>query len=120
MQLGIGGDHRAALARELAPVLAEEAGRGSECDKAPAASVLHAVAEEGIATRDIAAALGSALGLPVASIPPERVQEHFDWLGMFFGVDVPASNARTREFLGWDPQHPGLLADIAAGHYPGD
>jgi len=88
-------------------------------DKAPPGSVLHAVAEEGIATHDIAAALGQFMGLPVASVPAEQAQKHFDWLGMFYGADVPASSAQTRALLGWAPTQPTLLEDIAAGHYPG-
>jgi nucleoside-diphosphate-sugar epimerase len=89
-------------------------------DKAKPGSVLHAVAEEGIATRDIAAALGRFLDVPVQSIPADRAQAHFDWLGLFFGADAPASNARTRSLLGWEPVHATLLEDIAAGHYPGN
>ena len=88
-------------------------------EKATPGTVLHAVAEEGIATRDIAAALGEHLHVPVESIPADRAQAHFDWLGMFFGADAPASSARTRELLGWTPTHATLLEDIAAGHYPG-
>jgi len=88
-------------------------------EKASPGSVLHAVAEEGIATRDIAAALGQYLGVPVESIPTEQAQARFDWLGMFFGADIPASSAQTRALLGWEPTHPTLLEDIAAGHYPG-
>ena len=89
-------------------------------DKAPAATVLHAVAEEGIATRAIAGALGAQLGLPVVSIPAERAAEHFGWMAMFFGADVPASSAITQELLQWHPHGPSLLEDIAGGHYPGD
>jgi nucleoside-diphosphate-sugar epimerase len=89
-------------------------------DKAAPGSVLHAVAEEGIATRDIATALGKFLDVPVESIPEERAQQHFDWLGMFFGVDTPASSVRTRALLEWKPTHATLLEDIAAGHYPGN
>lgn len=88
-------------------------------DKATPGSVLHAVAEDGVATRDIAAALGRFLSVPVESIPANRAQEHFDWLGMFFGADAPASSARTRALLGWEPTRPTLLEDIAAGHYVG-
>jgi nucleoside-diphosphate-sugar epimerase len=88
-------------------------------DKAPPGTVLHATAEDGIATRDIAAALGKFLGVPVESIPADRAAAHFDWLGMFFGMDAPASSGRTRELLGWTPTHATLLEDIAAGHYPG-
>jgi nucleoside-diphosphate-sugar epimerase len=88
-------------------------------DKAPPGTVLHAVAEEGIATRDIAGAIGNFLALPVAAVPADRAIEHFDWLGRFFGADAPASSELTRKLLGWDPKHPTLLEDIAAGHYPG-
>jgi nucleoside-diphosphate-sugar epimerase len=88
-------------------------------DNATPGSVLHAVAEEGIATRDIAAALGQFPRVPVESILADRAQAHFGWLGMFFGADAPASSARTRSLLGWEPTHPTLLEEIAVGHYPG-
>jgi nucleoside-diphosphate-sugar epimerase len=88
-------------------------------DKAPPGAVLHAVAEEGIATRDIAGAIGTRLGVRVDTISPDRAMAHFGWMGRFFGTDVSASNALTRELLGWTPIEPGLLKDIAAGHYPG-
>ena len=88
-------------------------------ESAAPGSVVHAVAEEGIAARDIANALGAALGVPTRSIPADQAQAHFGWIGMFFGADAPASNTLTRERLGWEPTGPGLLADIAAGHYPG-
>jgi nucleoside-diphosphate-sugar epimerase len=88
-------------------------------DRAPAGVVLHAVAEEGIATRDIAAAIGKYLKLPEATVPADRATEHFDWLGMFFGADAPASSELTRALVGWEPKHPALLEDIAAGHYSG-
>jgi nucleoside-diphosphate-sugar epimerase len=86
-------------------------------EKAPAGSRVHAVAEEGIPSRDIAAALGTALDLPTSSVAPEDVDEHFGWIGRFFGMDVVASSARTRELLGWSPTGPTLLEDIAAGAY---
>ena len=89
-------------------------------DSAAPGTVLHAVAEEGIATRDIATALGTAMGLPTAAVAPERAAEHFGWLGAFFGADVPASSAATRAAMDWAPRQPTLCDDIAAGHYPGD
>ena len=89
-------------------------------DKAMPGSVLHAVAEEGVATFNIATALGQFLHVPVESVPVDRAQAHFDWLGMFFGADAPASSAQTRSQLGWAPTHDTLLEDIAAGHYPGE
>ncbi|OHV33845.1 MULTISPECIES: SDR family oxidoreductase [Pseudofrankia] len=86
-------------------------------EKAPAGSRVHAVAEGGIPSRDIAAAIGDYLGLPTASVPPADAEAHFGWIGRFFGMDAVASNARTRELLGWTPTGPTLLEDIAAGAY---
>ncbi|WP_433605164.1 SDR family oxidoreductase [Dactylosporangium sp. CA-139114] len=86
-------------------------------DKAPAASVLHAVAEQGVPTREIAGAIGRGLDLPVKSIPAEEAAAHFGWIGAFFGLDSHASSDATRELLGWTPTHPGLLADLDAGSY---
>lgn len=86
--------------------------------KAPAGSRVHAVAEPGIATRDIATAISEYLGLPVSAIDPADAKGHFGWLGGFFGGDVAASSDRTRELLGWTPTGPTLLEDIAAGAYP--
>ena len=88
-------------------------------EKAPAGTILNAVGEGGIATRDIAAALGLSLGVPTASIAPEMAQEHFGFLGMFFSADIPASSTRTQALLGWTPSGPTLLDDIRAGYYPG-
>jgi hypothetical protein len=33
--------------------------------------------------------------------------------------DHITTTARARELFGWAPTHPGLLEDIAAGHYDG-
>ncbi len=84
---------------------------------APAGSVVHGVAEEGIATKEIAEALGRALDVPAQSIAPEDAQAHFGWIATFWGADVPASSAITRARLGWAPTRSTLLEDIAAGYY---
>ena len=84
---------------------------------APAGSTLHAVADEGVPVRDIAAVIGRHLDLPLVGIAPEDAGEHFSWLAGFLGADSPASSALTRELLGWQPAQPGLLADLDAGHY---
>ncbi|ROS75435.1 SDR family oxidoreductase [Cellulomonas sp. PhB143] len=86
-------------------------------EKAPAGAVVHGVAEEGVPTRDIAEAIGRGLGVPTVSVTPDDAAEHFGWLGAFFSLDVPASNAKTRELLGWEPVHPTLLEDLASGSY---
>ena len=85
--------------------------------KAPAGSRLHAIAETGIPTREIAEAIGSAFDLPVASIAPDDVQEHFGWIGNFFGMNLMATSTLTRELLGWTPTGPTLAEDLAAGAY---
>jgi len=81
-------------------------------ESAPAGSVLHGVAEGGVPTREIAEGLGRAAGLPVTSIAPEDAASHFGWIGHFFGIDAPASNALTRELLGWEPTGPTLADDL--------
>ncbi|MEP6628872.1 MAG: SDR family oxidoreductase [Lapillicoccus sp.] len=86
-------------------------------DRAPAGSRLHAVAEEGVPTREIAEAIGAALRLPVASVDPADVPDHFGWIGGFFAMDLTATSRRTRELLGWTPSGPTLSEDLAAGAY---
>jgi nucleoside-diphosphate-sugar epimerase len=68
----------------------------------------HAVADEGDAVRDIAAVIGRRLGLPVEAV----AEEVFGVLGPIFATDQPASSARTRAVLGWEPTQPGLLDDL--------
>jgi len=77
-------------------------------EQAPAGTAWHAVADEGDAVRDIATVLGRQLGLPVRAVPDET----YGPLAPIFAMDQPASSARTRTTLGWEPTHPGLLADL--------
>ena len=86
-------------------------------EKAPAGARLHAVAEEGIPVRDIAEAIGRSLGLPVTSIAPDDVQDHFGWIGTFFSMDLAATSTVTRQLLGWTPTGPTLIEDLDAGAY---
>ncbi len=86
-------------------------------EEAPAGSTLHAVADQGVPIRDVAEVMGRHLELPVVSISPEDAGEHFTWLAHFLAADSPASSALTREMLGWQPTHPGLIDDLDQGHY---
>jgi nucleoside-diphosphate-sugar epimerase len=88
-------------------------------DGAPAGSRLHAVADEGIPFRDIAAAIGRGVGVPTASIDAADAAERFAFLGAAVGVDNPTSSDVTRQVLGWEPAYPGLIEDLADGHYFG-
>jgi nucleoside-diphosphate-sugar epimerase len=78
-------------------------------------AVYHAIGEEGVPFREIALAIGRGLGVPVEARGPE----HFDWFGAFAGMDMPASNDRTRAVLGWTPTGPGLLEDLDGPGYFG-
>ncbi len=86
-------------------------------ESAPAGSTLHAVADEGVAFRDIAGVIGRHLEVPVVAIDPADAMTHFAPLGAFIGMDSPASSARTRELMGWEPAQPGLIDDLDQGHY---
>ena len=86
-------------------------------EAAPSGARLHAAAEEAIPSRRIAEAIGAKLGVPVQSIAPERVTEHFGWIGPFFSIDKPASSAKTRGLVGWKPTQIGLIQDLERGKY---
>ncbi|MBX6384163.1 MAG: SDR family oxidoreductase [Microbispora sp.] len=86
-------------------------------EKAPAGARLHAVAEEGIPTRVIAEAIGRAFDLPVASIAPGDVPDHYGWIGPFFAMDMAATGTATQKLLGWTPTGPSLIDDLDAGAY---
>jgi nucleoside-diphosphate-sugar epimerase len=84
---------------------------------APAGSTLHAVADEGVAIRDIAEVIGRHLRLPVVAVAPEDASQHFAWMAALLAADSPASSALTRELVGWQPTQVGLVADLDEGHY---
>jgi nucleoside-diphosphate-sugar epimerase len=77
----------------------------------------HAVAEEGVATKDIAETIGNGLKVPAKSISPEEAPAHFGWLGMFASHDLRASSVITRKRFGWNPIGPGLIADLSRMDY---
>jgi nucleoside-diphosphate-sugar epimerase len=83
-------------------------------EKGSAGARYNAVAEEGVALREIAEAIGQGLKLPVVSKSPEEAGEHFGWLAHFVAGDIPASSALTQTRLGWRPTGPGLIADLKA------
>ncbi len=72
----------------------------------------NAVAEEGISVRTVAEILGKGLNVPVRSITPEEAPTHLGWMGMFAGMDLWASGAKTQARLDWHPTGPGLIADL--------
>ena len=86
-------------------------------ENAPAGSVLHAVADQGVPTRGIAEVIGRHLDVPVVSMSAQDAAGHFGFLAGVLAIDGPTSSALTRELLGWDPVQPGLIDDLEKGHY---
>jgi nucleoside-diphosphate-sugar epimerase len=86
-------------------------------EKGSAGARYHAVTEEGVPLKEIAAAIGLGLNVPVVSKTPEEAKAHFGWLGLFAGMDLWASSSQTREKLGWNPTGPNLLTDLENMRY---
>jgi nucleoside-diphosphate-sugar epimerase len=86
-------------------------------EQAPAGSVLHAVADEGVPIRSIAEVIGRHLDVPVVAVSPEDAAGHFGFLAGLLAIDAPTSSALTRGLLGWQPVQPGLIDDLEKGHY---
>ena len=86
-------------------------------ESAPAGTRLHAVADEGVAFRAIAEAIGKGLGVPAKSVGAAEAPQYLGAMAHFAQISNPTSSARTRALLRWEPAHAGLLADLAERHY---
>ncbi|MEO5535823.1 MAG: SDR family oxidoreductase [Pseudolysinimonas sp.] len=86
-------------------------------ENAEPGAILHAIGQEGVASRTIAEAIGAGLSLPVRSIEAADAVGHFGWIGGFFAMDIPASSAQTQASLGWTPTGPTLEEDLAGRWY---
>ena len=86
-------------------------------EKGSAGARYNAVAEEGVRVRDIAEVIGRGLKVPVVSKSPKEAMEHFGWLGIFAGSDLPASSTQTQQQLGWHPTERGLIPDLEHMNY---
>jgi nucleoside-diphosphate-sugar epimerase len=81
-------------------------------EKGQPGSRFHAVQDEALPTRSIAEAIGRRLGLPSASLAARQAADHFGFLAPILAHDIKATSHATREKLGWQPTHQGLLQDI--------
>jgi nucleoside-diphosphate-sugar epimerase len=77
----------------------------------------HAVAEEGIPFKEIAGVIGRRLNIPVVRLTPDGAATHFTWFARFARMNAPTSSQRTQKLLGWQPEQPGLIADIDRPRY---
>jgi nucleoside-diphosphate-sugar epimerase len=64
-------------------------------EKAPAGTVLHAAAEEGVPVRHIVEALAERLDVPARSAPTDQIAEELPFVGRFLAADIPPP-ARSR------------------------
>ncbi len=81
-------------------------------DKAAHGAYYHAVAEEGIAFREIAEVIGRRLGVPVLGMTSDAARAHFTWFAHFAALNVLASSEQTQAKLGWRATQSGLIADL--------
>ncbi|MES0179062.1 SDR family oxidoreductase [Mesorhizobium sp. M0025] len=79
----------------------------------------HAVAEQGVAMKDIAEAIARRFDLPLVSKSADEAGEHFGRFAQFVGIDAPTTSDRTRAVLDWKPEQWGLLDDLAKPDYFG-
>ena len=86
-------------------------------ERGTAGSRFHAVAEQGVAMRDIAGVIARRLNVPAVSKTPEEAAALLGFIGHVVGMDLPASSELTQHRLGWHPTGPGLIADLEYGHY---
>lgn len=84
-------------------------------DEGTSGQCYHAVAQEGVAVRDVAEAIGRRLSVPVVALSPADSEDHFGWLDRVVKMDVPASSTLTRNRLTWRPQETAhFIADLDA------
>lgn len=86
-------------------------------EKAAPGTILHAIGEEGIPTREIAEAIARGLNVHAQSVTVDDATAQLGFIGTFWGMDVPASSALTRELLGFTPTGPTLVEDLDGGAY---
>lgn len=110
--VGAGTNRWAAVHREDAALLYRLA-----LENAPAGTVLHAVADEGVPVREIAEVIGKRLDLPVTSVTAEEAGTHFGWLGHFVSSDLKGTSTLTQKRFDWTPTRIGLLADLDHDYY---
>ena len=86
-------------------------------EQQPQQRVFHAIAESGVAFRQIAEAIGKGLQVPVVSKTADEAAPHFTWFTHFAQMDCEASAEKTSAVLGWRPTEIDLIDDLNSGGY---
>ncbi|WP_321331633.1 SDR family oxidoreductase [uncultured Bacteroides sp.] len=79
---------------------------------ASAGTRYHAVSDQGIEMKTIAGAIAARLNVPLVSLAPDQAGEYFTWFTHFASFNNSTSAKTTQEMLGWQPEYPGLMADL--------
>lgn len=85
-------------------------------ERGTAGSAYHAVAEEGIAFKQIAEALAFQLNLSAVSKSTSDLKQ-FGFLSSFVAADNPVSSQQTQTALGWRFAQPGLLESLPPTYF---
>ncbi|WP_343670944.1 SDR family oxidoreductase [Chitinophaga sp.] len=80
-------------------------------------AIYHAVAEEGITTKELAGVMAKHLDMPLKSITAEEAGASMGFFGIMWSMDQPSSSKITQEKLGWQPKEIGLIADMEANYF---
>ena len=87
-------------------------------EKGTPGATYNAVAEQGVALKDINALIVKYISLPLEEVGSMNdVVASLGYRGMLLGVDNPTLSEKTRKELGWEPTQPGLLADMEANYF---
>jgi nucleoside-diphosphate-sugar epimerase len=86
-------------------------------EKAPAGSVLHAVAGEPIAMREIVAAISQTLGYGgrIEAWAIEEAHQQYGDLADSIASEKRLSAERTKALLGWTPEAPSIIRSLSMG-----
>ena len=88
-------------------------------ERAPAGSLYNCTGETDVTTRQLAEAIGQAVGVPARGLPRAEIEKLWgEFLTAFVDYENRASSLKARRELGWRPQaRYGLMDDITKGSY---
>ena len=81
-------------------------------EKGRQGATYHAVAEQGVAMKEVMTVAARRLGLEVKGAPLSEVAGVIGYLGHIMAFDNPVSSAKTQEELGWAPKGSTVLEDL--------
>ena len=83
--------------------------------KGPSGSHFHAIDQDKIPVKDIAAHIGGRLGVPTKSIArDDPMLQDLGFVGLVMGMGGFKSAKLTKEWTGWQPSGPGLFKAMEA------